>query len=444
MKKVFLFIVCTITIFIFQVSAQDTSEVWDLNTAINYALENNIQVQKSKLNLDQSAVNTKLARAQMLPNLSASIGQNFTNRPWLPDGSPYSANTYNGSYGINSSVTLFSGGKLKNNLQQQKLVEDVSQYAVLEVQKNIEMSILQIYMQILYAQEAVNVYKEVIETSEYQLTRGQALLTAGLLSKVDVAQLEAQLSSDKYQLITAQNTLDYAHLQLKQLLELGIEDNIAIAIPNIQEDDIVRPLPALIDVYYTSLEVMPQMKSSELNVDIAELETAKARGGYFPNINLSASVGSSNVSGTGLTFGEQVRNNFNDGVGVTVSIPILSNRETKSAVEKAHISEKIAQLDYLDTQKSLLQEVELAYQDAVSAQNQYIAADESVKALTISYDYIQQQYDLGMKNTLELLTEKNNLLNAQQSLLQAKYTSIMSAQILNLYQDLPIDIERQN
>ena len=430
------FLASVLTIF-----AQNKPEQWDLISCINYAKENNIQIQKSKISLEQNSENTKLAQSQFLPSLSASVGQNYTNRPFLQENSLYDKNTYNGNYGVNASMTLFSGGKLMKNLQQQKIYEEMSQYAVLEAEKNIEISILQIYMQILYAQEAVNVYKEVIEASQYQRDRGEALLSAGMISRVDLAQLEAQLSSDKYQLIGAQNTLQYAKLQLKQLLELTINDDINIVIPEINEENILKPLPDLYNVYFTSLEVMPQMQSSRLNVDAAELEIAKARAGYFPRLSLSASAGSSNISGSGLTFGEQLKYNFNDGVGLSLNIPIFSNRENKTAVQKAKLSEQTAKLDYQDTQKSLLQEVELAHQDAVSSQSQYVAATENVKALEISYGMIQQQYELGMKNTLELLTEKNNLLTAQQSQLQAKYTSIMNSQILNLYQDLPIEIK---
>lgn len=421
--------------------AQDKPEKWDLISCINYALDNNIQVRKSRVSLEQSTVNIKQAQAQLLPSLSASVGQNFTNRPFLQEGSQYATNSYNGSYGLNASMTLFNGGKLMKNIQQQKLQEEASQYTLLEIEKNIEMSVLQYYMQILYAQEAVDVYDEMVELAQYELERGEVLLSAGTISRVDLAQFEAQLSSDKYQLITAQNTLDYAKLQLKQLLELGIDDEMEIVIPDITDEEVLKLIPDLYDIYYTALDVMPQMKNSKINIDIAQLETAQARAGYFPQVSLSASVGTNNISGTGLTFGDQLKYNLNDGVGVTVSVPIFSNRETKTAVEKARLSEKTAELDYLDTQKSLLREVEQAHQDAYASQNQYLAARENVKALETSYDLIQQQYALGMKNTLELLTEKNNLLSAQQSMLQAKYTSIMNSQILNLYQDLPLEIK---
>jgi outer membrane protein len=423
------------------VSAQDKPAVWDLNTCIEYALENNIQVRKSKVNLEISEVNTKQAQAQLYPNLSASISQNVTNRPWLIDQETARTNSYTGSYGINASMTLFNGGRLVKNIRQQKLQEETSQYAVLEVEKNIEMSILRVYMQILYSQEAVNVYRVTMEASRYQRDRGAALLAAGMISKVDLAQLEAQLSSDKYQLISSENMLSIAKLQLKQLLELNINDEMQIVIPEIGEEFVLSPLPDLFYVYSKALDVMPEMRSSRLNLDIMGLETEKARAGYLPRVSLSASIGTNHLSGSNLSFEDQLRNNFSDGIGLNVSIPVFTNRENKSAVEKARLNEVNAMLDLANAEKDLLQEVESVYLDALTSQNQYMAATEQVRALEESYVLIEQQFNMGMRNTLELLTEKNNLLSAQQSQLQAKYTSIMNSQLLNLYQDLPIDIK---
>ena len=422
------------------VSAQVKPGKWDLAACIHYALANNIQIQKSKISLEQTHIDIKQAKAQLYPNLSASVGQNFTNRPFLVTDDTR-ANTYSGNYGVSSSMTLFNGGVLLKNIKQQKLHEESKGYAILEAEKNIEIAILQVYMQILYAAEAVHVNSETVKTSQYQRDRGEALMKAGSISKVDLAQLEAQLSSDKFLLVNAENTLRLAKLQLKQLLELKLEEEIDIVIPQIDEQDILRPLSNLPDIYRVSLNVMPQMKISRLNTNITGIETDMAKGGYFPKVSLSASAGTNHLSGSYLSFEDQLRNNFSDGVGLTVNIPVFTNRTNKSAVERAQLNEKTAQLNLKEAEKNLLVEIETVYQDALSAQSRYVAASESVRALQVSYDLFEQQFSLGMRNTLELLTEKNNLLTALQNQLQAKYTSIMNVQLLNLYQDLPIEIK---
>jgi outer membrane protein len=437
--KIQVFLISFLVMIFTNLSAQEKPVQWDLTNCIDYALKNNIQIQKSKITLEQSAVNTKQAKAQLFPNLTASVNQNFTNSPFLVGGG--TANSYTGTYGISSSLMLFDGGKAQKNIRQQKLLEEVGQYNVQYSQKSMQFSILQSYLQILYAAESVNIDSATVEVSKFQFERGGTLLKAGSISKVDLAKLESQYSSDKYQLIVAKNALETRKLTLKQLLELTVADELNIAIPTLNEMDVLKPLPALQNIYETSLNVMPQLKSSKLNIQVAGLETEKAKTGYLPKINLNASVGTSHSSLSSYNFGQQLQDRFNEGIGISVSIPIFSNRSTKSAVETSRLSEKTSQLNLLDTEKSLLTEVESAYQDALSAQSQYVAATEKVKALQTSYDLIEQQFNLGLKNTLELLTEKNNLLAAKQSLIQAKYLSIMNVQMLNLYQDLPLEIK---
>lgn len=437
--KIQVFLISFLVMIFTNLSAQEKPVQWDLTNCIDYALKNNIQIQKSKITLEQSAVNTKQAKAQLFPNLTASVNQDFSNSPLLVGGG--TANSYTGNYGISSSLMLFDGGKTQKNIRQQKLLEEVGQYNVQYSQKSMQFSILQSYLQILYAAESVNIDSATVEVSKFQFERGGNLLKAGSISKVDLAKLESQYSSDKYQLIVAKNTLETRKLTLKQLLELTVADELNIAIPTLNEMDVLKPLPALQNIYETSLNVMPQLKSSKLNIQVAGLETEKAKTGYLPKINLNASVGTSHSSLSSYNFGQQLQDRFNEGIGISVSIPIFSNRSTKSAVETSRLSEKTSRLNLLDTEKSLLTEVESAYQDALSAQSQYVAATEKVKALQTSYDLIEQQFNLGLKNTLELLTEKNNLLAAKQSLIQAKYLSIMNVQMLNLYQDLPLEIK---
>ena len=437
--KIKAFLISLMVITITSLSAQEKPVQWNLTNCIDYALKNNIQIQKSKISLEQTTVATKQAKAQLFPNLSASVNQNLSNSPFLVDNG--TASSYSGNYGINSSLMLFDGGKTSKNIRQQKLLEEIGQFNVQYSQKSIQFSILQSYLQILYAAESVNIDSATVEVSKFQFERGTSLLKAGSISKVDLAKLESQYSSDKYLLVAAKNALETRKLNLKQLLELTVADQLNIVLPTLNDVDILKPLPVLQSVYATSLNVMPQLKSGKLNMQVASLETEKAKTGYLPKINLNASVGTSNNSLSTYNFGKQLQNQFNEGIGVSVSIPIFTNRSTKSAVETSRLNEKTTQLSLQETEKSLLTEIESAYQDAVSAQSQYVAATEKVKALQTSYDLIEQQFNLGLKNTLELLTEKNNLLSAKQSMIQAKYLSIMNVQMLNIYQDLPLEIK---
>lgn len=417
--------------------AQDAVRVWTLQECLDYALENNIQVRKAKINQLSGEEDLQLAKAQLFPSLGGSVSQGFVN---YPSGNNDRNNNYTGNYSVNANWTLFDGSRRRTIIRQQEIQNEVNWLNIEENEDDIQVSIVQVYMQILYAMEAITITRSNVELSEYQLYRAERLLEAGDISRVDVAQLRSQLSSDNYQLIAAQTSLENYKLQLKQLLELDIEDDIAVVMPELTEEDILAPLLAKEVIYSTALAVMPSIKSSELNVDIAELDIKKAKAGYLPSVSLNAGIGTGHLSGSDYVFGSQLWNSFNESIGLTVSIPIFSNRENKTAVNKAKLAVTDRQLDLLNSQKLLLQTVEGIYLDAVSAQSQYLAAEDQVRATQESAELTERQFYLGLKNTLELLTERNNLLTARQQELQSKYMAVMSIQLLNIYQHRPVDI----
>lgn len=399
-------------------------------------MEHNIQVKKSKVSLLSGEEDLKLAKAQLFPSLSASASQNFSN---YPSSAIEDNNSYTGSYGLNASLRLFDGGRRANAIKQQDLQAQVNQLNVEQSEDDIRVALIQAYMQVLYAYEAVAINQNTVEVSKAQRDRAEELFKAGSISRVDLSQIESQYSTDKYQLVVAEKNLANYKLQLKQLLELDIDGEIALDIPVLTTADIMTPLPGKQEIYATALAVMPEMRSSLLTVDISGLEVKKAKAGYLPSLSLNAGIGTGHSSGTGFTFKDQLWDRFNESVGLTLSVPIFSNRENKTAVNKAKYAVTTSQLDLLNTQKSLLKTVEGLYLDATSSQNQYLSAEDRLKYVEESYRQTEEQFFLGMKNTLELLTEKSNWLNAQQEILQAKYLTVMSIQLLNVYQKKSVD-----
>ena len=426
-----------------QDSTQALPAQWNLQTCIDYALQQNITIRKNRLNAESAEVDVKTAKAALFPSLTASVSQRIVNRPnsqtnTIIDGdnitSSQSKTSYNGSYGIDANWTLYNGSKRLNTLKQQRMNNRIAELGVAESENTIEESITQIYVQILYAAEAVKVNEATLDVSRAECERARALLAAGSIARSDLAQLEAQVSTDKYQLVTAQATLQDYKLQLKQLLELDGEKEMTLYIPTLGDENVLSPLPSKTDVYRSALTLRPEIEAGRLNVKASELDINIARSGYIPTISLSAGIGSTNTNGNDFTFGEQIKQNWNNSLGVTVSVPIFNNRQTKSAVQKAKIQKQNSELDLLDNQKNLYKTIEGLWLDANSAQQRYVAAIEKLRSTQTSYDLIQEQFNLGMKNTVELLTEKNNLLNAQQETLQAKYMAILNTQLLKFYQ----------
>ena len=398
-------------------------------------MANNIQVKKSKVAYQSGLEDTEQAKAQLFPSLTASVTQGFVN---YPSSDVQKNNSYSGNYAVNANWKLFDGGQRQQAIKQQKLQDEINELAIEESEENIQIALVQTYMQVLYALEAVRINQQTVEVSTAQRDRAVELLRAGSISKVDLAQLESQLSTDKYQLVTAQTSLDNYKLQLKQLLELDITQDIELEVPELTEEEVMSPLPDKQTIYNTSLAVMPVVKSSEKEIQVAELGVKKAKGAFLPSLSMNAGIGTGHLSGTDYAFGSQIWNSFNESVGLTLSIPIFSNRQYKTAYNKAKHALTTSQLELLNTQKQLLKTVEGIYLDATSSQTQYLSANERLRYVQESYNLVDQQFGLGLKNTVELLTEKNNFLTAQQQQLQAKYMALMSQQLLNIYQHKPI------
>lgn len=448
--RIGIFVFCFCTGGLRLLSAQEKPQEWTLKNCIDYALTQNIQLKKSKIALESSQVDSKSARAKLFPSLSFGSTQQYINTPF-PEGNSLdnyvvtgskgsSKNSYTGNYSLRSSMTLYNGGKLRNNIKSSKLQEQVQQYSVEAEIDNIETSITESFLQILYAQESVKINEETVALSKLQCERGKALLEAGSISQSDYAQLESQYSSDKYQLVLSQTTLESNIQTLKQLLEMDMTETLSISTPNLEAHDVLTPLPGKEDVYQSALNFIPSIQSGKLGIDIAKLEHKNAKAGYYPTLDLSASVGTGHISGSDSNFGQQMKNKLNESIGLTLSVPIFSNRENKSAVEKAKLQISEAELEYLNAQKELQKTIEDIYLNATSSQAQYAAAIEQVRASKTSYNLAQEQFNLGMKNTVELLTEKNNFLSAQQEMLQAKYMAILNAQLLRFYQGKEITL----
>lgn len=412
-------------------AAQDTPKVWTLRECLDYALENNIQLQQSRNDYLSGIEDTKETKAALFPSLTASATQGYTN---YPSANAADKNSYTGTYGINAGLTLYEGGKLRTAVKRQQAQNKIDALSVAESENDIRIAIVEAYMQCLYADEAVTVNRSTADASKAQRDRAEEMCRAGSISKVDLAQLQSQYASDEYQVVVARTTLDNYKLQLKQLLELEITDEMNLAAPAVEEGGVTRLLPAKTDVYATALEEMPEIKRGALAVEAAELEVRQARAGFYPSVSLSAGIGTGHMSGGSFESGTQIWNRFNENVGLTVSIPIFSNRKNRTAVNKARIAVSNSRLSQLNLEKTLLKEVESAYLDAVSAQSQYAAAKEKLQYARQSYELTGEQFQVGMKNTVELITAQNELTSARQELLQAKYMALLSIELLNIYQ----------
>lgn len=450
MKQVSLIILSCLLLLPAGMKAEDDMpKQWTLRNCIDYALEHNITIRRNRISVESAQEDVKTAKADFLPSLSGNISQRIVNRPNNTSGTIISGDnittsesktSYNGSYGIDASWTVYNGSKRVNTVKQQQLNSRMAELTVDQSENSIEENITQLYVQILYSAEAVKVNESTLEVSRKEFERGQQLFDAGSIASSDLAQLEAQVSNDNYQLVTAQTTLQNYKLQLKQLLELDGDFEMDLFLPQLDDSSVLIPLPTKDDVYQTALNLRPEIESGKLNIEASDMNIKIARAGYIPTLSLSAGIGTTNANGNDFSFSEQVKQNWNNSIGLTLSIPIFDKRQTKSTINKAKLQMQTSQLDLMDEQKTLYKTIESLWLSANSAQQQYVAATQKLKSTQASYALVSEQFNLGMKNTVELLTEKNNLLSAQQETLQAKYTAILNAGLLRFYQGEEINL----
>lgn len=437
MKINYLLISSVFLLFSSNISAQ---KIWTLRDCIDYARQENIQVKKMQLSVESLGVDLSQSKADLFPSISGSVTQDYKRKKNADDNYQYQG-LFSGQYGISANWTVYNGGKNLNTVKQSKLQKEAEELNTQKQQNDIEISITEIFLQLLYARESIKNNENIVHTSESQLKQSKYFLDAGSITRSEYAQVEAQYSSDRYNLVLAQNSLDNYKLQLKQLLELDVDVEFELAFPQINNDDVQTLIPSKQEVYATALNIMPEIKSNKLGIDIAEIEKSTAKGGYLPTISLNGGIATGNTWNSNYpSFSTQIDRGFNQYVGLSVSIPIFDNQKNKTNVRKSQIQIETARLNYTDAQKTLLRTIETLYQDAVSGQSKFNAAKDKLKSSELSYALVREQYELGMRNTVELTTEQNNYSNALQDLLQAKYTALLSLKLLQFYQGIEISI----
>jgi len=435
-------------------SAQDTTAAmvekpyaWTLQDCIKWAKQQSITVQRNKVNVRASQVALKDAKGNRLPTVDFSTYQNVSNRPFQESYSGVigtevvsfsNKNSYSGNYGISATMNLYNGGQTKNNIRLAELNSQIAELQVLASELNIEEQITQLYIQILYSQEAVKHDDELIALAEAQLEQARGRKQAGLLNKADVSQFESQLAQDRYRKVADETAMEGYRLQLKQLMELDGDENLVLADPSL-ESNVLAELPDKQLVFEHAMGSRPEFKAQQLAMDKTYISEEIAKAGNKPVINANAGINTTNSSGSGNMF-TQLKNQWNNGIGVTMIIPIWDHGKTKNAVARARLERENTYLDMVETQKNLWKTIENYWLQARSNQQRYIAAQENVDYCRESFNLTSEQFRLGLKNIVELTQDKTNLSTAIQQMLQAKYEALLSMALLKYYNGEGIEL----
>ena len=444
MRK-FLIILMTLLV----TTAVQAQKKWTLQECIDYAMENNISLQKTRLTRRTATETLRQSEAELFPTLSASTNQSVGYRPWTNNGVSTVTNGtvstsinktyYNGSYGINASWTVWNGNRNRNTVKLDRLSEEQAELDSAYTANSIQEQITQLYVQILYQTEAITVNEQSLEASKKNEERGQEMFNVGKIARADVAQLTAQRATDEYNLVNARSNLADYKLQLKQLLEIT-DAEFDIAVPETSDEQALRDIPSLPVVYETALNTRPEITRSQLGIQASDVQLSIAKAQRLPTVNMTGGVGTSTNSLSSNGWGNQMKTNFDASIGATLSIPIIDNRSARTAVNKAKIEQERALLDLQEKQKKLYSDIEGFWLDACTNQQRFRAALLNVESEELSYELLSEQFRLGLKNIVQLLTGKTNLLTAQQNKLESKYLTILNVQMLKFYQGEPIEL----
>jgi len=420
---------------------------WDLVKCIDYARKNNIQINTLRLSQLTSQQQYLLAKASRLPSLSGSATQDFEhannnsgrvgNNGNATGSGGGSGLTASGSYGLNSSVTIYNGNSINNTISQANLAVQSANLNIIQQENDVTLQITQAYLAILLDKENIIFFTDQVNTAKAQVKLEQQRYDVGSVARAALIQLQAQQATDQYTLVNEKNTERGDLLTLKQLLLLPSDVDFDIIKP-----DTITPIDtvtAFHTVEQIALKNRPEVKNGELGVKIAQYGVDIARAGYKPTLTAGGSLNTGYQTGQG-NFPGQLNNNFTQQIGLTLSVPIFTKRVVKTQVEEAKINVDQAQLNLKNTNITLSQAVERAYINVENAKGQYDAALEGYKYNQESYRIATEQLKVGVANIVDFLLQKTLFVQAEQALVQAKYNELLTLKIYDFYRGIPIKL----
>jgi outer membrane protein len=413
---------------------------WDLQTCLDYARKNNTQINTLRLDQQINEQDLLQAKAARLPSLSGTATQiavHSKNTNPVVGGFQTSA-SFSGNYSLNSNFIIYQGGLLGYNIKEAQMNIQAASLNVAESDNSLTLQITQAFLNILLTRENIVYLKEVDSTSQVQQQLGQQRFDAGAFARKDYVQLEAQSATDHYNLVNAQNTLRQNIVTLKQDLQIPSSVEFDVVVP----DTLVtqQTVPALQDAEQAALQTRPEVKIADLDVHIQEVNLDIARSGFRPTLTAGGTLSTGYSNNATTKYFNQIDNNFFQRLGLTLGIPIFTNRINRTNVEKAKIQIQEAKLSLAGTKITLDQEVEQAYISLLNARAQYTAADLQLKANTESYHIVLEQIRIGAGSTLDLLTQKSLYVQAVQAYVQAKYNVILNQKIYDFYTGVPVTL----
>ncbi len=432
MKKYSLILV--LLFFQFYLLKAQENKLWSLGDCITYAVENNVTVKKSELDKSSAEIDYKQQKYNRLPSVSASVSGSMSNGSVIdPVTSDFiDQQIYSNNMDVSAQMPIYQGNKLNLQIQKNEILVEQSQLYLDEAKNDIKLSVLESYLQALYYHEAIKIAQNALESSANEVKQAQVKFNNGAIARLELAEMETQHANNRYTLVTNQNMYDQQVLSLKQLLEL--DPFVVFEIENVALFDVQFLVPNKEDVYAKAIEFLPDLKIYDLNRQSLEKDVKIAKAGYSPTLSLSAGINSGYTNTMDYRYSNQIKNNFNQQVGLSLSIPIFSKQQNRTNVKLANIQLQQNELDKTASAKRLYSKIETVYQNTIANMAQQESLKTAKENAELAYELASKKYEFGGLTPTELAVSRNSYLNAEQSYLQSKYLSTLYQKLLKFYQ----------
>lgn len=431
-------------------NVQAQARQWSLEECIRYAIEHNIDLKQKQQEQENREVELNTSKYSWLPNLNASLGENMGfGRSQSKDAVIVDRNSANTSFNVQMSMPIFDGFNIPNDIAARRLDLKAAVETLNKAKEDLAINVASYYLQVLYNKEMLKIAELQVVLSNEQVSKTDALVNAGKVPLSQLYDIKAQLAKDEVTLTEAKNNVKLATLDLTQSLELERDgENFDVITPEV-EDAVEQYMGSIIppdQVYDNAVAVKPQIKEQEFLLESQKKTLKIAQAGYYPKLNLGASYSNGYYHNfgdgdyTNLPFGDQLKNNGQKAIGLTLSIPIFNRFQVRNSVRSARIGIRNRELMMENSKKVLYKEIQQAYYNATASQEKYISSDKSVVASKEAFTYAEERYGAGKSTVFEYSEAKTKYAQSLSEQTQAKYNFIFRAKILDFYNGTPIKL----
>lgn len=420
-------------------------QAWTLKKCIDYAIEHNLTIKQQEASAEQSKIELSTAKNSRLPDLNGSASHSFSfGRSLQADNTYNSINTQNTGFSLSTSVPLFTGLQISNNIALSKLNLQAALEDLNAAKENVSIQVASSYLQVLFNDELARVAHEQVDLSREMLVQREAYFRNGKASESELYEAKSRVAQDELSAVQADNDYQLALLDLSQLLELPSPDGFAIVSPQTDAvENLGTPLPPA-EIYADALLIKPVIKAAQYRLEGAQKSIRIAQSAYYPQLSLGAGLSTNYYKMSGMDnagFGSQLRDNFSQYVGLTLSIPIFNRLATRNRVRSARIQQTTLGWQLEDSKKTLYKEIQQAYYNTLSAQTQYTSSRTAAEAAKASFDLMKERYMNGKANATEFNESRTAWMRAVSDQLQAKYNYIFRFKILDFYRGVPLELK---